>query len=282
MGRRREMMRGVVMLGLAGSLVSTGPAIAEQLDVHNFEVGPEMYYFNYEEPGVMEEDGMFYGVGAAYSYHNTLMLGLDGRLAYGNVYYISPGSGSIDDIDDVVIETRGTFGIDWDMTDALMEWNINDALTLTPFSGLGYRYLNDDTSGRISTTGARGYERESNYYYSPIGLAARWSGQPGWSVTLSGEYDVFWSGKQQSHLSDAVASLNDLENDQDDGYGTRTSIAVAKKGQNMDWVFEAFWRYWDIEESNAAPLSLGGTVIGVGFEPANDSFEVGGRITARF
>ena len=274
MGRRQEIRVAVaVMLGLAGSLVSAGPAFAAQMDVHNFEVGPEIYYFNYEEPGVMEEDGVFYGVGAAYRYHNTLMLGLDGRLAFGSVDYTSPASGSIDDINDVVIETRGTFGMDWSM---------KDNVVLTPFSGFGYRYLNDDTSGRSSTTGALGYERESNYYYSPIGLAARWSGAQDWTVTLSGEYDFFWSGTQKSHLSDAVATLNDLENDQDDGYGTRASLAVEKKGRKMDWVCEAFWRYWDIEESNAAPLSLSGTVIGVGFEPANDSFEIGGRITARF
>lgn len=26
--------------------------------------------------------------------------------------------------------------------------------------GIGYRYLNDDMSGKISSTGAKGYERE--------------------------------------------------------------------------------------------------------------------------
>ena len=274
MGRRQEIQVAVaVMLGLAGSLVRADPALAAPLDGHHVEVGPELYYFNYEEPGVMEEAGLFYGVAAAYHYHHTLMLGLDGRLAFGSVDYTSPASGSIDDIGDFVIETRGTVGMDWHM---------NDRVMLTPFSGFGYRYLNDDTGGRSSTTGALGYERESHYYYSPMGLAARWSGPQDWTVTLSGEYDLFWSGTQTSHLSDAVATLSDLENDQDDGYGTRASLAVEKQGRKIAWVVEAFWRYWDIDESNAAPLSLSGTVIGVGFEPANDSFEVGGRITARF
>ncbi|MBI4597114.1 MAG: porin family protein [Candidatus Omnitrophica bacterium] len=266
-------MKRVVILGFCCSLMAAGPAMAQQPDVHSFDLGPEVYYFNYEEPGVMEEDGVFYGVTADYHYHNTLMLGLEGRFAYGSVDYTSPGSGSIDDIDDFVIETRGTAG--WD-------WTLNDRVLLTPFGGFGYRYLNDDTSGRTSTTGAAGYERESNYYYSPFGLAMRWTGQRGWSVSVSGEYDLFWSGKQISHLSDAVSTLNDLENTQEGGYGTRTSLAVEKTGQRIDWVFEAFWRYWDIEESNAAPLTLSGTVIGVGFEPANDTYELGGRITARF
>jgi len=266
-------MRSTVALSLCCSLVTAGPAMAAQMDVHNYDLGSEIYYFDYEEPGVMEEDGVFYGVRAAYTYHKTLMVGLDGRFAYGSVDYSSPGSGTVDNIDDFVIETRGTLGMDWNMTDSTM---------LTPFSGFGYRYLNDDTGGKSSTTGAAGYERESNYYYTPFGLAGRWSGPQGWSVTVSGEYDLFWSGTQKSHLSDANASFNDLKNDQGDGFGARTSLAVEKKGRRVDWVLEGFWRYWDIDQSDATPVTFSGVLVGLGYEPANDSFELGGQITVRF
>jgi hypothetical protein len=253
--------------------MSAGAAFAAPMDVHNFDIGPEIYYYDYDEPGVMEEDGVFYGVNAAYTYRKTVMLGLEGRFAYGNVDYSSLGTGSIEDIDDFLVEARGTLG---------MDWNVTDDILLTPFSGFGYRYLNDDTGGKTSTTGARGYERESNYYYTPFGLAARWSAQRDWSVSISGEYDLFWSGTQKSHLSDAIASLNDLKNDQEDGYGVRGSVAVEKKGQKVDWLFETFLRYWDIDQSETTPVTLSGVIIGLGFEPANETFELGGRLTVRF
>lgn len=118
--------------------------------------------------------------------------------------------------------------------------------------------------------------------YSPLGLGMRWTGQQGWSVHVSGEYDLFWFGVQKSHLSDASAGFNDIENDQDDGYGLRGSIGVEKKGQDFDWLFETFVRYWDIDQSDSAPVTFGGTLIGSGFEPANETIEVGGAITIRF
>jgi hypothetical protein len=267
------MIKRVVALSVFWSLASAGPVCAAQVDVHQFDIGPEIYYFDYDEPGVMEEDGVFYGVAAGYAYHQTVMLGLEGRFAYGNVDYRSLGTGSIERIDDFLVEARATLGVDWNATDDIM---------LTPFSGYGYRYLNDDTGGKASTTGALGYERESNYQYTPFGLAARWSAPSDWSVTLSGEYDLFWDGTQKSHLSDAVASLNDLSNDQNDGHGARGSLAVEKKGQKVDWLLEGFLRWWDIDQSETAPVSVSGVIVGLAFEPANETFELGGRLTVRF
>mgnify|MGYP000253509764 CR=1 FL=1 len=135
-----------LILVVAGSI----PVWADNTNRHTFEFGPEIYYYDYEESGVMEEDGVFYGLEADYTYHNYVGIGLNGRLAYGNVDYTSPASGSIDGIDDLMLETRATLG--WD-------WTASERIRLTPFTGFGYRYLNDDTSGMSSTTGALGYER---------------------------------------------------------------------------------------------------------------------------
>jgi len=39
----------------------------------------------------------------------------------------------------------------------------------TPIIGLGYRWLYDDSGGQTSSTGALGYDRQSQYLYIPAG-----------------------------------------------------------------------------------------------------------------
>ena len=41
---------------------------AEPLDEHAWELGTEISYINYEEPNVMEEEGMMYGISGSYTY----------------------------------------------------------------------------------------------------------------------------------------------------------------------------------------------------------------------
>ncbi|PIV41068.1 MAG: hypothetical protein COS27_10960 [Nitrospirae bacterium CG02_land_8_20_14_3_00_41_53] len=71
------------------------------------------------------------------------MLKAEGRLSYGWVDYSN--SGTMDDIDDYIWELRGLGGYDF---------SVLKASILTPYIGIGYRYLNDDMSGRVSSTGA--------------------------------------------------------------------------------------------------------------------------------
>src|SRR5512137_1744460 len=43
------------------------------LPVHSFDIGLEAFYREYKEPDVMNEKGMMYGVGLAYTYHDKVM-----------------------------------------------------------------------------------------------------------------------------------------------------------------------------------------------------------------
>ena len=245
---------------------------------HTWELGPEVSYIDYEEPGVMKEEGVMVGVAGSYVYRGWVepdvgnaMLKAEGGISFGQVGYT--GTGSIDNIGNYRLEFRGVGGYDF--------W-LGESVTLTPYIGFGYRYLNDDSSGKISTTGAVGYERESNYLYSPVGLAILIDLEGSWSVGLTGEYDIFWKGIQLSHLSDALPSLSDLENDQNSGYGVRGAVRIAKRGEKVDLVFEPFVRYWDIEQSELSLITFSGTIVDFGFEPANNSTEYGMKITVQF
>jgi hypothetical protein len=160
---------------------------------------------------------------------------------------------TVNNIDDYSLETRAIFGADWLGTDTLH----------TFYSGLGYRYLNDDLGTHPS-----GYERESNYVYLPFGYRFDASLDSGWSWGARLEYDVFLWGQQRSHLSDvhAVTPGPDIENDQDTGFGYRASVRLQREYSEGVLVIEPFFRFWDIEDSD---------INGGWFEPANETREYG-------
>ncbi len=263
---------GMVMVGMAGSAISW--AEEPKIPGNQWEIGPEVYYFRYEEPNVnVKFQGPMYGIAAAFTHHNSnhLMLKAEGRGAYGEVDYT--GSGTLDGIQDYAVEGRLAAGYDI---------SLGEDKSLTPFFGLGDRYLNDDSSGKTSSTGASGYKRESNYLYSPIGLEFSAKLNDGWRIGVSAEYDVFWKGQQKSHLENVAAGLNEISNDQNHGYGARGSIKFQKTGERFDLVIGPYVRWWSIQDSELANVTYGGTLIGFAYEPKNETLEAGGAIAIHF
>ena len=234
------------------------------LKKHTFELGPEISYITYKEPDVMKDKGMMYGLVGSYTYHNKLMLKAEGRGSWGKVDYSN--SGEINNITDYMLEFRGLCGYDFP---------ILKTSTMTPYIGIGYRYLNDDSAGKISTTGAWGYERESNYIYSPLGMTFVIDLGNKWLTVETIEYDLFWWGKQKSHLSDVDLGYNDISNRQKKGYGLRGSLTLQKKGEKIDIEVGPFIRYWHIQKSETETWTYYGIPIGYGLEPKNKSTEIG-------
>lgn len=249
----------------------------------HWEIGPEVYHATYEEPGVMKEDGIMYGVRGAVEFHDMMpgpvdMLRVETRYARGEQDYTSGFTGDIDDIETSVFEVRGLLGHDILFSNGV----------LTPYTGFGYRWRKDEAGGMVSTSGALGYDRESNYYYTPLGIAVTADLDKGWSIGGSVEYDLFWDGTQKSFFSKLHPLNGDLVNDQDDGYGLRASLRIARE---LDETFliaiEPFWRYWDIAESKPGVYDeynafLGRTVQKTGYEPENSSSEYGLTVSLLF
>ena len=95
------------LLLLSVCLVFAGVAIAEEAPVNllkslqrsSWEIGPEVYYFRYREPGFMKDTGYFYGFQGSYTYREwvpmfpadetklKLMARIEGRAAWGSVNY---------------------------------------------------------------------------------------------------------------------------------------------------------------------------------------------------
>jgi len=233
------------------------------------EIGFETSHITYTEPGLMREEGFMYGLTGALAYRSyNYMLSIEARASLGQVDYHSGSSGDMKNIDDNMLEVRGLAGYDL---------NMSETLAVTPYIGIGYRHLDDNMGGKISTTGAYGYDREISYLYSPIGIDVTTAFENGWNMKLRLEYDKFWDGNVESHLG-SIPGYYDIENDQDKGYGYRGSIMFKKKGETMDFIIEPFFRYWHIKDSKYT-TDPGGTTW---HEPKNNSEEFGINFAAEY
>lgn len=240
------------------------------LPVHSVEIGFEAFHKEYREPDVMNEKGMMVGVGLAYTYHDNVMFKASLLFAYGEVDY--ENSGTLDGIPDRHVELRGLVGYDF---------AVDPTFVVTPYIGLGYRFLRDDSAGMITSTGARGYNRESNYFYTPVGIAVIKILPGGWALAAEAEFDYLWYGKQYSDLNDANPLFPDLSNEQDQGYGIRGAVRIEKKLTASSVFFEPFIRYWNISQSDDTFFSAGGTLYR-GYEPKNNTTEIGAAVGLKF
>jgi len=288
---------GVVFSSAADSFAKTNvknfvkEIFNQENSLTKFEIGSENSYIRYAEPNFMKEKGYMYGVFSEITYRTSEnkhiesikdifsdenkvnMFRVDGKFSLGTVDYESEGTGTIDDIIDYMLEFRGVAGYDIP---------VFQASRITPYMGFGFRYLNDDSGGETTTTGHFGYEREANYFYLPIGLETHTPFNDGWALDMTFEYDVFLGGKQKSHLGDAVAGLNTVENDQKDGFGLRGSIKMIKETEKVDFYFEPFIRYWHIDDSEVSTITYSGVAVGFGLEPENNSTEYGFKLGLQF
>ncbi len=257
-----------LLLALSLVILTAENAPAQIYPVHHWELGIEAYHFTYKEPDVMKDSGPMVGLAGSYEYHRKLMLKLEGRASWGQVNYSSETSGSTDNISDWTLEFRALAGYDV---------SLSPSLIVTPYLGIGYRYLYDDFGGHTTTTNAAGYDRESNYYYSPVGAVLLADLGNGWAGGITGEYDIFWWGRQKSHLSD-VPGYYDIVNQQNRGYGARGSLLLRKKADGYSVTFEPFIRYWSIEDSETTTDPSRTTWV----EPKNNTTEIGARLGVRF
>lgn len=257
----------VACLVLLGATAATAtPSQNEAL-----EAGFQLSQITYKEPGIMKESGFMYGLFVSYSNRKEFTAKFDGLMAFGQMKYVgslSDGTSlTVSGIKDTMIELRAVFGPAEPMS---------DTLAVIPYIGFGFRYLYDGLNNSPS-----GYGRESNYLYLPIGIESPSPTRTGWTVGFTLEFDLFLQGMQVSHLSDADPGYNDIENEQSNGYGLRGSVRFIKAGRN-DIIIEPFVRYWKIGESEKEILTYYGSPIGMVWEPANNSTEIGVRCTLRF
>ncbi len=208
------------------------------------EVGMTFSSYQYNEPGVATIKAAKVG----FEYSGTYAFGSqwpqrkngwfvrgDLRYATGKADYSSPGTGTLNNRTHWYYEVKGVVGKDFSF----------DGYSLSPYGGFGYRYLFNDLRG-VSSTGALGYRRESNYYTLPVGFTHRTilANQSTLATTI--EYDYFLRGQQDSKLSDTNPATANANNRQNGGYGLKLATMV----QFSTWSVGPFVQVWRINQSN--------------------------------
>lgn len=241
--------------------------------IHAFEIGLNLSYFDYEEEDYdVEWDGFMYGLIGSYTYHDEIMFRTSLEYTQGEIDYDGATQGGTpvnEDADDWVLEWRGLLGYDFTLNGHL----------ITPFLGIGYRYWNDDIEGPYA------YEREVEYWYSPIGIETVSPLSGAWTWGIAAEYDYFWGGTVKSHFSDVFPGYNNPEVDQDsgDGYGLRFSLRFKRAfAYSSALSIEPYVSYWDIDESDRGTLTFYRIPIAYVFEPDNETLTYGIRIGWQF
>ena len=239
-------------------------------------LGIEAYDYHYKEPNFAYLDGPFVGLdltlthkfGNSKKYFVTLNASGD----IGDLDYSSNGSGSDSGIKNYKGDIRGLLGRDF---------LVGKKFAISPYTGLGYRILYDNSSNTETDLGFSGYDRTSQYVYLPVGLSLGYT-IGNWTLRPNAEYDYLIHGHQTSSFTD-FGFDEDLENSQNSGYGLRASLMLETPTSIGILSFGPFVRYWHIDDSDVAFSSNSSTGEEVaGIEPANRTTEIGGKINLRF
>ena len=233
----------------------------------SLEVAYEISDYTYREPdgnSPISLKGRMQGGSIRYENRvegSAFYFALDGRWMGGTTDYegylmtTPPTPHQSNDIGDYYYEGRLHLGRVADLSDTTQLWFA---------SGLAYRYLKDHMN-----KDPHGYLRESNYVYMPFTGELRFKGGV-WEFDLRGELDYLLFGWQNSHMQAGT-----IRHDQYSGYGLRLSakIQVNFDGKKSGLFVEPFYRFWDIQESEANSGYI---------EPHNTTKELGVRVGITF
>jgi hypothetical protein len=257
------------LLGTAANSPEVNDVSSEMLRPARWEIAPEFFWHRYREPGVMKNSGILYGAAASYtryyqpSYQKRLFR-MEGEFATGEVDYdgsLMDGTPySLEGIRDYLVNVRIVWGELW----RTKAWE-NQL-----YFGLGYRYLNDDSS-----FDSHGYERQSNYLYLPLGVKTYNELGDNWYLGLGGELDVLLIGLQISGIAESETDSSDVENWQWPGFGVRGSVELRHRTKSLDLAVAPFIQYWWIDNSQES-------ASGVWCEPRNNTLEYGLSLIWRF
>lgn len=245
------------------------------------EVGISVSSYEYKEPYKAEHDfwmkldAINYGV----NYLGTFKIN-DNWFALGNMSYKRGDDDyknsrrqTYKNIGKDIFEVKVAVGRDFDF----------DKFVVSPYAGLGYRYLDWNGGNNVEDL----YGRESNYFYLPIGIFHRMNLGADSKLETNFEYDYLIIGTQVSRFQDLVGGggynrFDNAHNKQNSGYGLKAS---AKYKQN-NWGVGPYAEYWNINRSDNAygyySIIEGDTTYFRAFEPANRTIEYGLKASYTF
>lgn len=245
------------------------------------EIGVTISSYAYSEPSL---NVSMKATNLGLDYTGTYAFGNDwfvlGNLNYNNGSVKYSGTGTQSGIPQYYYDIKAAVGYDFAV----------EGIQLSPYIGLGYRFLSQQWGGTSTSTGALGYDRQSTYNYIPIGVINRIAVNDNKAkIETTFEYDYLISGNQFSGLSSlngthsgtTYANVPNSNNSQKSGYGL--NLTVMYKEDN--WGVGPYFKYWNIQQSqtNSAVIKIDGTNYNYSvWEPSNTTKEYGVKAIYRF
>jgi hypothetical protein len=241
------------------------------------EIGLTVSSYSYSEPSIsvsMKATNLGIDYTGTYAFGNNFFVLGNANYNNGQVNY--SGTGTQSGIPQFYYDFKGVIGYDFGF----------DGFNLSPYVGIGYRFLSQQWGGTSTSTGALGYDRQSTYNYLPIGLIHRFAFNQKAKIETTFEYDYLLSGNQYSGLSSlngqsGYSGLPNVNNSQTSGYGLNLTIMYKEE----NWGVGPYYKYWNIQDSNVVYSQFsrsGTTYIGGWQEPANTTNEYGVKAIYRF
>lgn len=258
------------------SLAMLGLAFATSIQAQTpknffFDMGPEIEYYEYREPGFIKEYGGLYGgymSFAAFMMDQTLYAQAFGSIAGGTLTYDGEtysGQPLTLDTPNVLYNFRGLIG----------PYFGGENASFMPFSGFCVRLIDDDLKRNYQS----GYRRQTTYFYSPVGFEVS-TRSMFWSFGARGEFDIFWLGLNNNlDFPTSEYSRRDVNLTQSifSGYGLQASVfACAQVNRYVYVTIEPFIRYWDVNKSSEKTVytDIGNLTV---YEPDNQTLVYGLR-----
>ncbi len=256
--------------------------VSDILPTHSFSASFEAVHFDYDQTSGIDVEDYMYGTFGGYTYHDhgfigiPLMFETDVEFATSNDMdtdgwypdYSALGRSKyvVGDSDNYLLEVRCLVGYDFSLGKHIV----------TPYIGYGYRYWNMDNPDLRDQTVAGnpqvpGFEQETSYHYSPIGVKTVSPINDKWLFKTMFEFDLLWDGKVEKNISDANSAYGDTKCELDfgDGYGFRFAVQLERKiTQKISLWLEPYMKYWNIKESDQVGIPGSGLSV---VEPKNDT-----------
>lgn len=300
--------------------------LALQISSYHYEadgVTPTNYALFFSQPNEVEKKARLFGFHGSYTWHthpqNSPRKGKDfmknsplpdfirfeGNFSWGKLKYDSFATGEMNNFDAWKIDARALLGLDFS--------NQDNSLTISPYTGFGYRRFTDEAGGWVDNfvVDYARYPVKHSYYYIPIGIEAYKTINHNWDAVLKLEGDAIIAGGITYHLSEIpgqfdwedfntglpiVVSPINATSDIKSGYGIKTSFKLIKKLNEINFFTEPFFEFWRVNKTKAEQLHASATngneYVSVNendgspykplFEPLNYTLEYGVRLGVQF
>ena len=275
------MLNKMFKISLLGFFLSSVQAETAPTFKHDFSLGIEAMKYFYKEPNIrqneyslqhgalwMDDTGYLFGMNGLYrlTWQDKIFVQPEGRILYGKHDYRSGRKEKVNsktkkEMPALLYETRLLAG---------GKIPLGNQLTLSPYTGIGYRFKSDDGTKVSTSRGGMLAYRKSNYVYVPFGTYIDYAINNAWAVSLKGEYDWMIKGWQYSRRLNSTPRTYKQPN----GYGLKGEVSVSYLYKKIKFSISPYLNYWNIRNSKKSQVG--------GREPYNITWESGMRLGVTF